>query len=43
VRGNLNAAVDGFAAGALLVMLIDFLIPDAVRRERVVRRSAGCG
>jgi zinc transporter, ZIP family len=32
VSGNLNAAVDGFAAGALLVMLIDSLIPDAVRK-----------
>src|SRR4051812_44895945 len=31
VSGNLNAAVDGFAAGALLVMLIDSMIPDAVR------------
>jgi zinc transporter, ZIP family len=32
VSGNLNAAIDGFAAGALLVMLIDSLIPDAVRK-----------
>jgi zinc transporter, ZIP family len=32
VSGNLNAAVDGFAAGALLVMLIDSLIPEAVRK-----------
>jgi zinc transporter, ZIP family len=32
VSGNLNAAVDGFAAGALLVMLIDSMIPDAVRK-----------
>src|SRR5436190_19094256 len=32
VSGNVNAAVDGFAAGALLVMLIDSMIPDAVRR-----------
>src|SRR3954452_21168248 len=31
VTGNLNAAVDGFAAGALLVMLIDSMIPEAVR------------
>jgi zinc transporter, ZIP family len=30
--GNLNAGVDGFAAGALLVMLIDSMIPDAVRK-----------
>jgi len=28
----LNAAVDGFAAGALLVMLIDSMIPEAVRK-----------
>jgi zinc transporter, ZIP family len=32
LSGNLNAAVDGFAAGALLVMLIDSMIPDAVRK-----------
>ena len=32
VSANLNAAVDGFAAGALLVMLIDSMIPDAVRK-----------
>ena len=32
VGGNLNAAVDGFAAGALLVMLIDSMIPEAVRK-----------
>jgi ZIP family zinc transporter len=32
VSGNLNAAVDGFAAGALLVMLIDSMIPDAARK-----------
>jgi ZIP family zinc transporter len=31
ITGNLNAAVDGFAGGALLVMLIDSMIPDAVR------------
>lgn len=29
VSGNANAAIDGFAAGALLVMLIDSMIPDA--------------
>ena len=29
---NLTAAVDGFAAGALLVMLIDSMIPEAVRK-----------
>jgi ZIP family zinc transporter len=32
VSGNLYAAVDGFAAGALLVMLIDSMIPEAVRK-----------
>jgi ZIP family zinc transporter len=32
VSGNVNAGVDGFAAGALLVMLIDSMIPDAVRK-----------
>jgi ZIP family zinc transporter len=32
VSDNLNAAVDGFAAGALLVMLIDSMIPEAVRK-----------
>jgi ZIP family zinc transporter len=29
VSGNAQAAIDGFAAGALLVMLIDSMIPDA--------------
>jgi zinc transporter, ZIP family len=29
--GDLRAAIDGFAAGALLVMLIDSMIPDARR------------
>jgi zinc transporter, ZIP family len=28
-KGNLQAGIDGFAAGALLVMLIDSMIPDA--------------
>jgi ZIP family zinc transporter len=32
VSDNLNAGIDGFAAGALLVMLIDSMIPDAVRK-----------
>lgn len=32
VSGNVNAGVDGFAAGALLVMLIDSMIPEAVRK-----------
>ena len=30
--GDFEATVDGFAAGALLVMLIDSMIPDAVRK-----------
>jgi ZIP family zinc transporter len=30
--GELQAFIDGFAAGALLVMLIDSMIPDATRR-----------
>jgi zinc transporter, ZIP family len=30
--GELQAAIDGFAAGALLVMLIDSMIPEAARR-----------
>jgi zinc transporter, ZIP family len=34
--GDARAAVDGFAAGALLVMLIDSMIPDA-------RKDAGRG
>ena len=29
--GELRAGIDGFAAGALLVMLIDSMIPDASR------------
>jgi zinc transporter, ZIP family len=32
VSGNVTAAVDGFAAGALLVMLIDSMIPEATRK-----------
>ena len=31
---NLKAIVDGFAAGALLVMLIDSMIPEATREVR---------
>jgi ZIP family zinc transporter len=31
--GDLRAAIDGFAAGALLVMLIDSMIPDATRQS----------
>jgi ZIP family zinc transporter len=38
VSGNLNAAVDGFAAGALLVMLIDSRVPEAARKAG---RTAG--
>ncbi|MFL5896856.1 MAG: ZIP family metal transporter [Solirubrobacterales bacterium] len=36
VQGHAKAAIDGFAAGALLVMLIDSMIPDA-------RKDAGRG
>jgi ZIP family zinc transporter len=32
VSDNANAFVDGFAAGALLVMLIDSMIPEATRK-----------
>jgi ZIP family zinc transporter len=38
VSGNLNASIDGFAAGALLVMLVDSMIPDATRKSG---RTAG--
>ncbi len=31
VSGNVQGAIDGFAAGALLVMLIDEMIPDAAK------------
>jgi zinc transporter, ZIP family len=31
--GDLQAGIDGFAAGALLVMLIDSMIPDATRES----------
>ena len=31
--GGFNAAVNGFAAGALLVMLVDSMIPDATRKS----------
>jgi ZIP family zinc transporter len=30
--GDFRAAIDGFAAGALLVMLVDSMIPEAVDR-----------
>jgi ZIP family zinc transporter len=33
VSGELRAGIDGFAAGALLVMLIDSMIPDASRES----------
>jgi ZIP family zinc transporter len=33
VSGDLRAIIDGFAAGALLVMLIDSMIPDATRES----------
>jgi len=32
VSGDLEAAIDGFAAGALLVMLVDSMIPEAVAK-----------
>lgn len=38
VGGNAMAAIDGFAAGALLVMLIDSMIPDA---RKDAGRTAG--
>jgi zinc transporter, ZIP family len=38
VSGNFKAAVNGFAAGALIVMLVDSMIPDA---SRDVGRVAG--
>ena len=38
VSGELRAAIDGFAAGALLVMLIDSMIPEA---SRTAGRKAG--
>jgi ZIP family zinc transporter len=31
VSGDFKAAIDGFAAGALIVMLIDSMIPEATR------------
>ena len=36
VPDDLKAMIDGFAAGALLVMLVDSMIPEA--RARAVRR-----
>jgi ZIP family zinc transporter len=36
--GNLQGAINGFAAGALLVMLIDSMIPEAAAKTG---RSAG--
>jgi len=33
VSGDLRAGIDGFAAGALLVMLIDSMIPEATRES----------
>ena len=32
VSGDLQATINGFAAGALLVMLIDSMIPEAARQ-----------
>ena len=34
ISGNLQAAVNGFAAGALLVMLVDSMIPEARNKGR---------
>ena len=31
--GDLRAAINGFAAGALLVMLVDSMIPEAAARR----------
>jgi zinc transporter, ZIP family len=31
VSDNLKSGIDGFAAGALLVMLVDSMIPDATQ------------
>ncbi|HET6570458.1 MAG TPA: hypothetical protein VFG58_03110 [Solirubrobacterales bacterium] len=33
VPGELRAAIDGFAAGALLVMLVDSMVPEATRES----------
>jgi zinc transporter, ZIP family len=42
--GHLQAGIDGFAAGALLVMLIDSMIPDAARASgRVAGLLTVCG
>jgi ZIP family zinc transporter len=38
VSDNVKAAIDGFAAGALLVMLVDSMIPEAARESG---RAAG--
>src|ERR1700742_3697151 len=38
--GDFQAAIDGFAAGALLVMLIDSMIPEATKKAG---RAAGLG
>jgi zinc transporter, ZIP family len=38
VSGDVKAVIDGFAAGALLVMLVDSMIPDATRQAG---RTAG--
>ena len=32
VSGEFQAGIDGFAAGALLVMLVDSMIPEAARK-----------
>ena len=39
VSADLQATINGFAAGALLVMLIDSMIPESVRQAREGGRS----
>jgi len=34
--GGVQAGIDGFAAGALLVMLVDSMVPEATRKARDV-------
>ena len=42
VSGEFQAGIDGFAAGALLVMLIDSMFPDARGRAAPRRASSPC-
>ena len=41
VSDNPNAAIDGFAAGALLAMLVDSMIPDAAQKSGRVLLACG--